>query len=40
MRGKGDGGVAGVEGQEFGAEFGKVDLLGVGTAVGVCEDGW
>lgn len=35
--GEGDGGVARVKGEEFGAEFGKVDFLGVGAAVGVCE---
>ena len=38
MRGEGHGGVGGVEGEELGAEFGEVDFLGVGGAVGVC--GW
>jgi len=27
--------VTGVEGEEFGAEFGEIDFLGVGGAVGV-----
>ncbi len=30
------GGVGGVEGEKLGAEFGEVDFLGVGGAVGVC----
>jgi hypothetical protein len=33
--GEGHGCVAGVEGEEFGAEFGEIDFLGVGGAVGV-----
>lgn len=36
MRGESDGSVAGVEGEELGTEFGEVDFLGVGAAVGVC----
>ena len=39
MRGQSHGGVGGVEGEELGAEFGKIDFLGVGGAVGVCEGG-
>ena len=35
MGGAGEGAVAGVEGEELGAEFGEVDFLGVGAAVGV-----
>jgi len=33
--GEGHGCVTGVEGEEFGAEFGEIDFLGVGGAVGV-----
>jgi len=33
--GQGHGGVGGVEREQLGAQFGEVDFLGVGAAVGV-----
>lgn len=39
MRGERHGGVGGVEGEELGAEFGEIDFLRVGGAVGVCWGG-